>query len=233
MLRSVIAVLVIIIDTLILGTLVMILGIFNYKLAFVLTRIWAHIILKASGVRVLLRGIENLKVNEPKIIMANHASQFDIPALIAYLPCEFRFVAKKELLWIPVFGWAMYFSGHIVIDRFNKERAIKSIEKAGERIRKNSLSVLIFPEGQICFDGKLQSFKKGGFVLALNGRINILPVTIIGSRKVLPRGCILPAPGIIEIKIKPEITIKNYKLDEKEKLMKDVAETISTGLSVI
>lgn len=233
MFRSYFAVFIIIIDTLIMGTLIMILGIFNYKLAFSLSRIWAHIILRASGVRVALRGIENLKVNEPKIIMANHSSQFDIPALIAYLPEDFRFVAKRELLWIPVFGWAMYFSGHIVIDRFNKERAIKSIEKAGERIRKNSLSVLIFPEGQICFDGKLQPFKKGGFVLGLNGRINILPITIIGSRKVLPRGRILPKPGTIEIKIKPEITTKNYNLDEKEKLMKDVVEAISTGLSVI
>jgi 1-acyl-sn-glycerol-3-phosphate acyltransferase len=126
-------------------------------------------------------------------------------------------MAKKELFTIPVFGWALYASGTIRIDRTNRARAITSMNNALDRIRKG-VSVVVFPEGTRSEDGKIRDFKKGGFVLAIKGEIPIIPVSISGSRFILRKHSSRIHPGDIKIVISDPINTKDYGYQERKEL---------------
>ena len=149
-------------------------------------RYWSHTILWASGVRVIVEGIENFDANQPDVVVANHASWFDIPVLATTIPKRVRFVAKKEL-GFPIFGHAWKAAGHISIDRQDRVSAIESLERAGAILRSDNSSVIIFPEGTRSGDGRLIPFKKGAFMLALHTGVPIIPTAIVGAHDVLPR----------------------------------------------
>jgi 1-acyl-sn-glycerol-3-phosphate acyltransferase len=134
-------------------------------------------------------------------------------------------MAKKELFRIPVFGWSLYASGTIRIDRSNRERAIKSMNNALDRI-KRGVSVVVFPEGTRSEDGKIREFKKGGFVLAIKGGIPIVPVSISGSRFILPKNTIRIKPGEIRIIINDPIQTDQIGYQEREKLSSEVRRII-------
>lgn len=151
------------------------------------TRYWSHSILWASGVPVYVEGVEHIPENQPEIIVANHASWFDIPALSTTVPKRIRFVAKKELGRIPIFGRAWKTAGHISIDRQDRASAVESLERAGAALRSDNSSVIIFAEGTRSESGELQPFKKGAFMLALHTGVNIVPTAIVGSHAVLPK----------------------------------------------
>ena len=126
-------------------------------------RIWAKCILAASNIKVTVKGLSNLNHTGSYIYMPNHVSNFDIPVLQAYLPVQFRWLAKAELFKIPIFGYAMKRAGYISINRFDRKSAIESLNKVAEIIR-NGTSVIIFPEGTRSQNQNIQPFKKGGFV---------------------------------------------------------------------
>jgi 1-acyl-sn-glycerol-3-phosphate acyltransferase len=159
------------------------------------------------------------------IFIGNHQSHFDVLSVFSALPLTVRFMAKKELFKIPVFGWSLYASGTIRIDRSNRERAITSMNNALDRINKG-VSVVVFPEGTRSEDGNIRRFKKGGFVLAIKGGIPIVPVSISGSRFILPKNSIRIHPGEIKIVISDPIHTKNYGYQEREKLSNDVRNII-------
>jgi len=155
-------------------------------------RTWAKSCLWASGIKVEVKGLENLDPEKPGIYMANHQSSFDILASVAAIPGTVRFIAKKELFRIPIFAQGMRVAGMIEIDRSNSKAAQKSLTAAAVRMRRG-VSVIIFPEGTRSRDGKIQAFKKGGFVLGIKGRFPIIPTVIHGSfgimqKKSLKRG---------------------------------------------
>jgi 1-acyl-sn-glycerol-3-phosphate acyltransferase len=162
-------------------------------------RPWAATILLASGVRVIARGRESVP-GHPVLYVTNHQSHFDVLALVKALPGQYRIVAKKELFSIPVFGWALWLAGFIRIDRADRDQAIRSLDRAAGRMRRGH-SVVMFAEGTRSPDGRLLPFKKGGFVLALSNGFPIVPVTISGSRAVLPKGRRDVRPGVIEVVI--------------------------------
>ena len=174
--------------TLFFGTLAMLGGFFSktgnfsHKAAIW----WAKSILFVSDVKVRIQGTSNIDPNRSYIFMANHQSNFDILALFAGLPIQFRWLAKAELFKIPIFAHGMRGCGYISIDRSNRESAFKSIREAADKI-KNGASVMIFPEGTRSLDGKLLPFKKGGFVLALDSGVPIVPMVITGSFAIMPK----------------------------------------------
>ena len=149
-------------------------------------RYWSWTIRWASGVRVIAEGVENFHRNQPDIVVANHASWFDIPALATTIPKRVRFVAKKEL-GFPIFGHAWRAAGHISIDRQDRASAIQSLEQAGQVLRSDNSSVIIFPEGTRSPTREMLPFKKGAFMLALHTGVNIIPTAIIGAHDVLPK----------------------------------------------
>jgi 1-acyl-sn-glycerol-3-phosphate acyltransferase len=163
-----------------------------------LARVWSRWVMWAIGIRVEAVGLENLDLERPGVLMSNHRSVFDILALIVALPTSFRFVAKKELTWIPIFGWVLALSGQIVIDRSKRANAIRVMEDAARHIR-GATKVVIFPEGTRTEAGEMRPFKSGGFHLALARGWPIFPVGIAGSDTITPKGSLRIERGTIQL----------------------------------
>jgi len=153
-----------------------------------ITRRWARSIIWASGCPVVVHGRENVREGVPQVVASNHISWFDVFALAAVIEVPYHFVAKKELMKIPLFGRAMEAAGHITIDRSNRERAIESLRAAGEKIRRSPGAVVIFPEGTRSRTGRLMPFKKGAFILAAESGVAIVPAAITGSFEIMRKG---------------------------------------------
>ncbi|MCD6396003.1 MAG: 1-acyl-sn-glycerol-3-phosphate acyltransferase [Spirochaetaceae bacterium] len=194
-----------------------------------ISRFWGRMNLALSGVSLSVSGDEFIDENQPYIVMANHQSHYDVFALIGYLPLPLKWVMKMELRKIPIFGICCEKVGHIYIDRGNSEKARKSLKAAGEKIRAGS-SVVFFPEGTRSPDGNLQRFKKGGFVMALEAGVPILPVTVVGGRKILPKGSLRILPGNMKIIIHEPIPVNEYAYETKEKLIERVRRTIEKDM---
>lgn len=188
-------------------------------------RLWGKSILWAAGVKVKVKGLENVEAQKPCIYAANHQSQFDIFAVLGYLPVQFRWIAKKELFKVPIWGFAMKRSGYIPIDRSNPKDAVRSLDSAAKRIR-NGTSILIFPEGTRSPDDRLLPFKMGGIMLALKSGCPIIPVAIIGSGEVLPRGSVWAKSGCIRILIGQKIETSDFRPNQKELLSKKLRQEI-------
>jgi len=161
---------------------------------------WAKAILRVCGIRVTVSGIERLTSHVPRIYMVNHQSFFDIFILLACLPVDFKFILKQELMHIPLLGPAMRGAGYIAIERNDPREAVKSMNQAAKKI-KDGTSVLLFPEGTRSVDGRLQAFKKGGFSLAVKAGCDIVPVAIVGSSRIAPKGSLKIRKGRVEMHI--------------------------------
>ena len=168
-------------------------------------RFWARIALRASRIKVIVRGREHIPRGEPAVFACNHASQSDILVLYQALPIQFRFLVKKELFKIPLLGTAMRWAGYIPVDRLARGKAaLRSLQKAVEKI-KNGTSIVIFPEGTRSPDGRLRPFKIGGMLVAAKAGCPIVPVAISGSHRVFPKGNLKIYPGQIKVVIGPSI----------------------------
>jgi len=194
-----------------------------------ISRFWGKLNIALSGVSLSVSGDEFIDENQPYIVMANHQSYYDVFALIGYLPLPLKWVMKMELRKIPIFGFACEAIGHIYVDRGNSEKARKSLKAAGEKIRAGS-SVVFFPEGTRSPDGKLQGFKKGGFVMALEAGVPILPVTMLGGRKILPKKSLRILPGDMKLIIHKPIPVDEYTYETREKLIERVRKAIEKDM---
>jgi len=213
--------------TLVLGILVIVLSFFVrsgnplHKIA----RFWGKSILVVSRVKVSVKGLSNIDPASPYIYMANHQSNFDIPVLLGHLTVQFRWLAKMELFKIPIFGRAMRKAGYISIDRYHRESAFESLKVAANKI-KGGASVLIFPEGTRSRDGNIRPFKKGGFVMAIDSGVPIVPVVITGTRAIMPKGKFRVYPGHVSMVIHQPIGTSTYTRETKEALMESVRRVI-------
>jgi 1-acyl-sn-glycerol-3-phosphate acyltransferase len=188
-------------------------------------RLWARMHLGAAGIDIRLRGLDRIS-SPPYVFMCNHQSALDIYALLAKLPLSFKWIAKRQLFAIPVFGWAMKKAGYISIDRENAREALKAIEEASRRIREGT-NIIIFPEGTRSADGKLLPFKKGGFTLALRAMVPVVPIGIYGSSALQPKGSSLPGKkGVIYIEIGDPIVLEGMDRSQKTRVMDDVRTAI-------
>ena len=188
-------------------------------------RIWAKGLLAMSNIKITVKGFSNLNLHGPHIFMANHTSNFDIPVLQASLPVHFRWLAKAELFKIPIFGYAMKRAGYISIDRSNKASAIQSLQQA-VNIIKNGASVIIFPEGTRSRNHNVQPFKKGGFVLAVDSGVPIVPVILHGTWKIMPKNQMVIEPGHVLVEIKKPIESSDYTRKTKDLLMEKIRNMI-------
>ncbi|MFQ5683115.1 MAG: lysophospholipid acyltransferase family protein [Candidatus Binatia bacterium] len=189
------------------------LGLFDRrgKVAYEISRCWAWGILKISGIRLNVQGVERLDSSRQYIFMANHQSLLDIPILVqSLLEFQLRWIAKKELFYIPVFGWALWSSRHITVDRSSRTKASASFKKALERIKGGS-SVVLFPEGTRGLGGGIMPFKRGGFVLAARTKTPIVPVTINGSGAILSKGNWRIRGGNVEVIVNDPIPLEQQR----------------------
>lgn len=178
---------------------------------------WARGILRAAGVSVELEGAGNLTSGVTRVLVANHTSWFDVFALTAHLPVDFRYVGKKELERIPIFGGAWKACG-ISIDRSDRDAAVRSLEEAREVIRREGSTLIMFPEGTRSPTGELQPFKKGAFVLAIQAGVDVVPVAITGSRKVMPKGRWRIRSGTIRIRVGEPLPVEGLTFDDRDEL---------------
>ena len=196
-----------------------------------IARNWSRWMLTVSGVRVRVEGMEYARADRPRIFASNHQSWYDVFALAAELPGPYRFVAKKELARIPIFGQAWKAAGHIAVDRGDRQSAIRTLDEAGERLRRENGAVVIFPEGTRSPTGRLLPFKKGAFMLALHTGVDIIPVGVSGSRAIYPKGAILVRAGVITIRIGPPIRTADYSSDTRDALIARVRSEIERLLA--
>lgn len=191
----------------------------------IIARLWAKIIIWVTGVKVSIKGLENININYPYVYAMNHQSYFDIFAILSALPVQFKWMAKKQLFYIPFLGWAMRNCNYIPVDRKKPKSAHKALKKALEFINQG-YSIIIFPEGTRSKDGYIGPFKTGGIVLALRSNKPIVPVTIIGTRYVLPKGGHFIRSGHVKVIIDKPIPTEGYKEAEKEKLANILRDVI-------
>lgn len=194
-----------------------------------LARLWSRLVLTTGGVRWRASYHPSLNSSRASVYMANHQSQFDVPALVLAMPADFRFVTKRELLFIPIFGWALWLAGFVFVDRGDREQAIRSLDVAAAIVRRGT-SIIVFAEGTRSPDDRLLPFKKGGFMLALKAGAPIVPVSIRGSRGVLPKGSLRLRPGTIDLVFGAPIDTSAYSIESRDALMEAVRGAITSGL---
>lgn len=198
------------------------------KRGYRLAQWWMAFNLWTAGVRVKVRGLENLDPARQYVFMSNHRSAADIVAIgWALRPYQIRFVAKQELTRVPFFGWGLRALKNIVIDRSNHLQAVRSYALAGERIRRG-ISVVVFPEGTRGVGEELLPFKKGGFVLAVETGTPIVPVAVVGTARVMAKHSLRIESGEVEVRIGAPIETAAVPLEAKDQILRRVRESIGT-----
>ena len=187
---------------------------------------WAKAVTGVCGMRLEVEGVHHLEPGRSYVIISNHESHLDICATIVGLGRKILFVAKQELLHVPIFGRALAVSGHIVIDRNNSESAINTVN-AAVRDSPDGSCILFYAEGTRNEDGKVRAFKKGGVTLALRTGLPIVPLTVSGTRKLLPKGAMLIRPGErVRLTVAPPIETAGLPLEARDSLNERVREII-------
>jgi len=193
----------------------------------VLGRAWARWIVKVCGISVDIEGLERLDPARSYVLVSNHLSNFDIWATLGMLPLTIHFVAKKELLKLPFLGHSLAVSDHIVIDRSNPEEAVACINaRVANQIGKG-FCILFYAEGTRSPDGKVHAFKKGGITLALRTGLPIVPLSVSGTRKFLPKRRMIIRPGgRVKLALGEPIDTRAYTLEERDALTEHVRNIV-------
>lgn len=197
--------------------------------AYRMMRWWNGIICWLMGLKFSIYGTENIDPKQSYVICPNHQGNADILGLVVSLPVRFRWVVKRELIRIPIFGWALAGTGAIAIDRSNRETAIASLNAAKDKLS-NGWSLLIYPEGTRTPDGNLLPFKKGPFMIAVQTGLPILPVTSNGAFKILPKKTIVFRPGRGTITIGKPIKTEGMTEEDVPRLMEQTRAAIEANL---
>jgi 1-acyl-sn-glycerol-3-phosphate acyltransferase len=180
-------------------------------------RAWSWLILKTTGVRVTVEGLDRIVPGKTYVFVSNHQSIYDTPVVFASLPYQLRIIAKESLARFPVLGWHLRRGGHLFVDRRHPDRA--GILKRWRALVSDGLSLIIYAEGTRSADGRVARFKAGSFLLAIEAQLPIVPVAIVGTRAVMPKGRLRTEPADVRLIIHepiqppplPEPTIHDAK----------------------
>lgn len=205
------------------------------RMMSLIERFWSSVLVRLTKMNVVTRGIENIKEDKSYIFICNHQSAMDIPLMMCHTPKQLRMIFKKELLYIPFFGFVLWLLKFIPIDRGNREKAVASLKKAAKRIH-DGINIVIYADGTRSLDGELKPFKKGAFLLAIEAQVDIIPVTISGTINVMHK-----LGGIFDVKFgqevhiifDPAISTSSYALEQKDHLRELVNSKIASNYEVI
>lgn len=191
---------------------------------------WSKRLLEQAEVTLEKSGVDHARGARAFVVMSNHQSLYDIPALYQTLPLRLRMVAKAELFKIPIWAQAMRAAGFVELDRSARERAIESLDRAKLALA-GGTSIWIAPEGTRSRDGSLGPFKLGGFHLALGAGAPILPVTVVGTRLILPaKGARVAAGAQVRVTVHPAIDPAAYGNEVNDELVRAVRNSIQSAL---
>lgn len=196
------------------------------------TRLWCRIVLLCAGARLEVRELAPLDPAKSYVFVSNHTSNMDVPAIVAASRVPVRFVAKKELRPVPIFGWAAHRAGHVFIDRRDSTGATRAI--AGRMARGLSgIALFFFAEGTRSTTEEMLPFKKGAAVVALQSGLDCVPIAIAGAREVLkPKSTFLFRPGRIAVVFGPPVPIAGHTLDDRDRLVAEQRAGVEAALVV-
>ncbi|MCX6630506.1 MAG: lysophospholipid acyltransferase family protein [Candidatus Solibacter sp.] len=223
----------IVLCTIVMGTLSLIASFFDptgnsqHRVA----RAWARMLLAVSFIRVRVQGLEQLDPRGAYVFVANHGSFMDIPALLASLPQQFRFFAKKGLFGIPFLGTHLRRAGHLPVDRSSPRASLKSMMEAARIIGARNVSVLNFPEGGRSAEG-LRQFKEGPAYIAIKAGVPLVPVAIVGMRDLLPMGAIHLRSGNVVLRVGAPIATKDLEASHRTELTARLYREVSQLLAM-
>ncbi len=189
------------------------------------SRSWGRVWMLFSGVRATATFEEALDPSQSYVFLSNHVSWFDIPALLHVLPGKVRFVAKRGLFQVPIFGWALKAGGFIAVDRGDKSSGREVLRSALENLREGG-SVVFFPEGTRSPDGRLGPFQRGGFLLALKSGMPLVPVGIEGSFEVMRRSGLKITPGTIQVHCGAPVDLSAREVRRSKELLIKIRDTV-------
>lgn len=188
----------------------------SHTLYFKLSKYFSGGVLWISGIKLKVTGLENIDKNKTYVFVSNHSSQYDIVVLQKTIPNRMAMIFKKELAKIPFFGWQLAMGPYVMIDRENYEKAMQSIEEAKEKMKKQNISIVVFAEGTRSKTGEIQPFKRGAFRLATQVGYPIIPTTIFGSNKIMPKGTYKLRRGTIKVHFDNPIQSDGIKTRQEE-----------------
>ena len=218
-------------STIVLGTLSIVASLFDRtgRSQHHLARLWGKILLAVSFIRVRPEGLEKLDPSATYVFVANHASLMDIPALLSSLHRQFRFFAKKGLYKIPFLGTHLRRAGHLPVDRSSARASLKSMTEGAHIIAQRNISVLLFPEGGRAPQG-LREFKEGAAYIAIKAGVPVVPIAIVGMRRLLPMGSIHLRSGRVTVRIGDPIATAGLKISDRVELTERLYSAISALL---
>jgi 1-acyl-sn-glycerol-3-phosphate acyltransferase len=190
-----------------------------------IARVWARSLLAISGAAVRIEGLEKLSGGGPFVLVANHSSYMDTPAVLL-LPLQIRFFAKEGLFRIPLLGGHLRRAGHFPVPRDNPRAALKSLTAAAKRIRERGVSTILFPEGGRT-PGGLREFKEGAAYLAIKAGVAVVPIGILGTRQVLPMDSMHVRPHTVTVRIGNPIDTSRMKLEQRVLLNQTLRNTVA------
>lgn len=195
-------------------------------------RVWGPALCYITGSTITIANEERLDLSKPHIYVLNHQSTLDIAVAFTVIQTPLRFVAKKELSYVPFLGWYMNAMGMVFVDRKRSKKAIESLKRAGELIR-NGADIVAYPEGTRSPDGSIRPLKKGIFVVAIEAGVPIVPVALEGTYKVMPKNTFRVRPAEIKVAIGEPISTAEYAYEDRERLAQKVYdELVDLHLSI-
>jgi 1-acyl-sn-glycerol-3-phosphate acyltransferase len=193
-------------------------------------RAWAKVLLRVSGVKATIHGIDKIDAAGSYVIASNHLSYMDTPVILANIPVQFRFLAKEGLFKIPLLGDHLRRAGHIPVPRGNPRAAVKTMTEAGRMVRERGVSLLIFPEGGRS-NGELQDFKEGAAFIAIKAGVPVVPVALSGTNGALPRGSLLVRPARVTMRIGELVETSKLTIHDRARLTEELHHIVAELLA--
>lgn len=217
----------ILLATALMGTISMIASCFDStgRAQHRVARAWARMLLGIAGARVRVEGGDRITPGASYVIVANHLSFMDIPAILAYVPVEIRFLAKKSLFKVPFIGYHLGRAGHLPVERDDARGSLKTMAEAAQFIRNRGISVLIFPEGGRS-PHEMREFREGAAYIAIKAGAQVVPAGLEGTRQLLPMGSIVVTPGEVVLRIGDPIRVDGLKIRDRHALTEELRRRV-------
>jgi 1-acyl-sn-glycerol-3-phosphate acyltransferase len=220
---------IIILATIIMGTISLLVSMFDSQgtVQHRISRVWSRMLLAVSGVSMRVKGLEKIDSQGAYVFVANHRSLMDTPVVLAHIPLQFRFLAKKGLFLIPILGTHLRRAGHLPVVKGDPRASLKSMSDAAKIIRERGVSVLLFPEGGRSADDTLQEFREGAAYIAIKAGVPAVPIAMTGTREVLKMGSMQIMSGPVELRIGDPIPTANLTLRDRTILIQTLREKVT------
>ncbi len=222
----------IVLATIVFGIASLVTSLFDHtgRIQMRIARGWSRVLLAVSSVQVRVEGIEKINPEGSYVFVSNHLSYMDTPVVLANIPVQFRFLAKKGLFKIPLLGQHLARAGHIPVPREDPRAAVKTLSLAADIIRDRGMSLLIFPEGGRSPHGGLREFKEGAAYIAIKARVPAVPIALTGTHAVLPFGSGKVKAGKVRLIILDPVPTTGLSVRDRGKLTAALREQIEAAV---